>query len=529
MEHERQPDNQANEQSKRSPAENELRSDFAAAHMPAQEPSSPDLARSTASPQQSVGAPAELGPSSPPAPIQSDPLIEPYPYSSTFWQLPLDPDVFYDSPLLVHRQLADAERVVQYMANYLHHAGYATEASDLRTRYIQLVRIPAEEFERLRYELEPQRAEYTRRLEQLEREIAQARSEFMQAMARARLPFPIPDGKARRRKAPPHPEPIGPELVERALHAEEPSDDEICGEQGVAPVSTKGSIWTTVGRWLFEFGAPLLAGLLLGVNLGVITGLLSWEALQRAEALWLVALAALIGLFVEKLVGETAYMLAASTAAASEKRDALPTIQPFPTMYSLMRVGLFIGAVAVLTAAVALVDALGLYTLYKERLQEAQLTGAEAAEEFAFWVFLLVGLIVSAPYIVHKAVKGWREPEMRQREARIAYLHWQYRTQRRQEPAVQQAFEKAQKVQSLYEERAWLQQQIEAIRARLDSARVNCVGNSQRFLAYWDELIEWLRREHAPYASNAKHFRSSVRSQPAQDSLLRRLLQQLRR
>ncbi|MDW8107092.1 MAG: hypothetical protein RMK45_06390 [Armatimonadota bacterium] len=532
MEHEKQPDNQANQQSRMNPTEEQPLGDFAAAYMPAEESAPPSINQPSAPPQQSANASAPPEPvqDSTLAPIQPSPLIEPYPHSSTFWQLPLEPNVFYESPLLVHQQLADVERVVQHMANYLHHAGYTVEASDLCTRYTHWVKTPAEEFEKLRHEVEPKRAEYTRQLEQVERDIAKAQTEFMQAMARARLPLPVHDGKARRHKATPQPEPICPELVERALQKDAPSDDEVCGEQGVAPVSTKGSIWTIVGRWLFEFGAPLFAGLLLGVNLGVITGLLSWETLQRAEALWLVALAAIIGLFVEKLVGETAYMLAASTAAASEKRDALPNIQPFPTMYSIVRVGLFIGAVVVLTVAVALVDALGLYTLYKERLQEAQLTGATAAEEFAFWVFLLVGLIVSAPYIVNKAVKGWREPEMRQREARIAYLHRQYLERRRQEPAVQQAFEKAQQVQDLYKERARLQQRIEEIRARLDSARVNCIGNSRKFLTYWDELIEWLRREQTPYAQHSISPEGGFRSRSTQtDTLLRRLLRQFRR
>lgn len=459
------------------------------------------------------------------APIEPSPLIEPYPHTSTFWQLPLEPNVFYESPLLVHQQLADAERVVLQMESYLLHAGYSAEASDLRLRYTQWVKTPAREYEQLRHELEPKREAYTQQLEQIERALAEAQTAFMQAMARAKIPLPLPEEKKRRHKKPQPPEPIRPALVEKALKADFASDDEVCGEQGIAPVSTRGNIWTMVGRWLFEFGAPLFAGLLLGVNLGVIVGLLSWETLQRAEALWLVVLAAIIGLFVEKLVGETAYAVAASTAMASEKRNTLPNTEPFPHMYSLLRVGIFIIAVVVLTAAVALVDAIGLYTLYKERMQEAQLTGAAATEEFAFWVFLLVGLIVSAPYIVNKAVKGWREPEIRQREARIAYLHWKHVERRRQEPEVQEAFVRAQEVQNLHDMREQLLHTLDDIKARLDSARINCIGNTQRFVEYWHALVEHIKREQAPYAPR----NGLLRARTNHSTLLNRLLEAFRR
>ena len=454
------------------------------------------------------------------------PLIEPYANAAPFWHLPLEPNVFYETPLIVHSRLTDTERVVLLMESYLRKAGYEVEASELRMRYTHWVKIPATQYEQLRHELEPQRAEYQQQLRATDAAIEQAKTEFMQAMATAKIPLPVPSVSKKHAKQPLAPEPITPQLVERALQADYAHEDAVCGEQGVAPVSSKGNVWITVGQWLFEFLAPLAAGLLLGVNLGVITGLLSLEVLQRGEALWLVLLAAVIGLFVEKLVGNTAHSLMASAAIASEKRDEISSAEPFPNMRSAVRVAFFMAIIALMTIAIATVDALGLHMLYQERLQEAQLTGGGGGEQVPLWVFFIAGLIISAPYIVYKAVKGWRELEVRQREARIVYLHWKHVDRRREEPAVQQAFAKAQEVENLHQRRETLVAELEHIARRLDSARTECIGCTQKFCDYWDGLTAWLRKERAPY-EHAPYY--AARRRGSNETLLQKLLGLLRR
>ncbi|MCS6920279.1 MAG: hypothetical protein NZM28_10945, partial [Fimbriimonadales bacterium] len=446
------------------------------------------------------------------------PLPEPYRDAAPFWHMPLEPGVFYDTPLIAHQQLADAERVVLQLESYLRNAGYEVEAVELRKNYTQWVKIPASQYEWLRHELEPLRKERHQELQQAQKDLEQAQIEFTKAMAAAKIPFPEPPKSKKRGKTPSAPEPVSPQLVERALNADFASDEEVCGEQGVAPVSSRGSRWTELGQWFFELFAPLAAGLLLGVNLGVITGLLSLEVLQRGESLWLVALAAVIGLFVEKLVGNTAYSLASSAAQASERREGIDSAAPFPTMRSTWRVAFFVVVVGALTIAIATVDALGLHMLYQERVQEAQLTGGGGGEQVPLWVFFIAGLIISAPYIVYKAVKGWREPEIRQREARVRYLHWKHVERRREEPAVQHAFEKAGEVEALSKDCARLTQELERIEARLDAARTECIGSTQKFREYWDSLIAWLSKERAPYAPesarrNGQFRRSSARGE----------------
>ncbi|MCS7190652.1 MAG: hypothetical protein NZ843_03505, partial [Fimbriimonadales bacterium] len=461
---------------------------------------------------------------------EADSLLTAYEGAAPFWHLPLEPGVFYDTPLLVHRKLADAERVVLQLESYLRNAGYEVEAVELRMNYTHWVKIPATQYEWLRHELEPQREDIRQQLRQARKELEQAQMEFTKAMAAAKIPFPKPAQPKKRGKTPPTPEPINAWLVERALNEDFASDEEVCGEQGVAPTSLHGSRWTELGQWFFELFAPLAAGLLLGINLGVITGLLSLEVLQRGESLWLVALAAVIGLFVEKLVGNTAYSLGASAAQASERREGIDTATPFPTMRSTWRVAFFVVVISLLTIAIATVDALGLHMLYQERLQEAQLTGGRSSEEVPLWVFFIAGLIISAPYIVYKAVKGWREPEIRQREARIRYLHWKHVERRREEPAVQHAFAKAGEVEELSMRCTLLKQALEHIERRLDSARTELIGSTQKFREYWDSLIAWLRSERTPHAPDSARRNGQFRRSSARgETLLQKLVGVFRR
>jgi hypothetical protein len=215
----------------------------------------------------------------------------------------------------------------------------------------------------------------------------------------------------------------------------------VCGEQGVAPVSSKGNVWITVGQWLFEFLAPLAAGLLLGVNLGVITGAAEPGGVAARRGT-LVGPAGSGHRAICGKAGRQHCSLADGFRSHSfGKRDEISSAEPFPNMRSAVRVAFFMAIIALMTIAIATVDALGLHMLYQERLQEGATHGrwrrrASAAVGF----FFIAGLIISAPYIVYKAVKGWRELEVRQREARIVYLHWKHVDRRREEPAVQQAF-----------------------------------------------------------------------------------------
>ena len=507
---------------------NELDETRAAAHLPSREMESEPSTQGHATESSGVAGQHPLPPAapSPNGAFAPSPLIEPYSDAAPFWHQPLEPGVFQETPLIVHQRMADAECTVLMVDSYLRNAGYEIEANELRMRYTHWVKIPAMQYELLRRELEPQCVEYQQQIHETNAAIEQAKIEFNKAMAKAKIPLPQPPKPKKRQKQPPLPEPIYPHLVERALQEDFAHDEDVCGEQGVAPVSTRNDLWATIGQWFFENFAPLAAGLILGINLGVITGLLSLEVIQRGEMMWLVALAALIGLFIEKLVGNTAYSLTASAAMASEKRGDIEGAEPFPSTYSKVRIVLFSVLLIVIAGAVALVDALGLHMLYEERQQEARLLGGGSETQVPFWVFLIVGTIISVPYIVYKAVKGWREPEIRQRQARITYLRWKHIERRREEPAVQEAFVKAQAVENLYQRRDTLQKALERLEQRLDSARTECVGSTQKFCDYWNELTNWLRQERA---ATSPAWGYTPRRQGTNETLLQKLLGWFRR
>ncbi|MCS6919818.1 MAG: hypothetical protein NZM28_08610, partial [Fimbriimonadales bacterium] len=195
---------------------NEIDSVRAAAQLPAESASSEPERNGAINANGVAREPAETALTR----FEPSPLVEPYTAAAPFWHMPLEPGVFHDTPLLLHSQLADAERVALQMESYLRHAGYEVEASELRMRFTHGVKIPAVQYEQLRHELEPQRAQRLQELKETQQAIEQAQTEFMQAMAAAKIPLPQSPKPHKHAKTPPAPEPISPDLVEKALRAD---------------------------------------------------------------------------------------------------------------------------------------------------------------------------------------------------------------------------------------------------------------------------------------------------------------------
>ena len=237
-------------------------------------------------------------------------------------------------------------------------------------------------------------------------------------------------------------------------------------------------------------------GVLLGVNIGVITGFLKLDDLLNLRNLLVVAFAAGVGYIVEKLGGHIYYNLSSSYAQALEKRDASDSVKPIPLLQRWFPV-VFLSPLALLIGvSMVMVDALGLQMLHEEALRKLQLEGVETGRGlFPFWVYLAVGAIVSLPYLVYKAVRGWREAEIRQREAHIEYLMWQHIEERRKEPAVQEAFVLGNRAASLRMEIETVQAKLEDLKARLDAARTQAIGLHKQFQDYFQSLLESIRGE----------------------------------
>ncbi len=459
----------------------------------------------------------------PSTPAEHPALFEP---TAPFWQQPLSPRTYMEPPFYPNQHATRTEQETLEYQQYLRQAGYEAEAVDLGFKYRTLVQASGDEYERLRHELEPLRLHLQEQLRQCESELEQKQNEFIQQMARARLPLPRPHPAGR---AGTETLLITPRLVEDALTHDFATPEEICGQHGVMPVSEQEGWWALfhrVGQWLVELLAPVAAGLILGVNIAVITGFLRLEDFRQGRQMWLVGLAAFIGFFIEKLVGTVYHLLASSLVQASERPFEVDEARPFPRLHIALALSMFSLFALLLGTAVIVVDALGLRMLHEQAVQQAKLLGTEAGEVLPFWVYLIAGCVISLPYLIYKAVTGWRQGEVRLRDARIAYLRWKHVEERRSEPEVQTAFRLAQEVVGLQQRRAVLSAWLQAIGERLDSARTQAVGCHQQFVQYWEALRDQLiaQRDGVPPNGRGRAIPFNRRAQAEPDTWLRRWL-----
>jgi hypothetical protein len=501
---------------------------------PSTAPAQGEAQREVQTPPESRGeptdgvAPSDAGATPPPNRL---PLFE---ATSPFWQNPLPQRTYITAPFYPNSRAPTTEELMRQYQHYLRQAGYEFEAHELELKFLSLIQAPGEEYERLRHELEPQRLHLQEALAECERELEQKKNEFIQQMARARLPLPTP--KRRSRGGAPESLSITPHLVEESLTHDFATADEICGQHGVTPTGEKEGGWAAfnrVGQWLMELFAPLFAGLILGINIAVITGFLRLEDFRQGRQMWLVALAAFIGFFIEKLVGAVYYHLTSSIAQATEQPLNDSEVRPFPRLRTGWAITLMGVLALLLGAGVVTVDALGLRMLHEESIQQAQQLGSEAGKLLPFWVYVIAGCVISLPYLMYKAMMGWRQGELRLREARIAYLRWKHIEQRRGEPEVQAAFELAQEVASLQERYQYLQDQLNQIKERLDSARTQSIGCAREFEQYWESLRDQVLSQRDGWqhiGHNGRPIPLNRRaSNEVPDTLLRRLMRSFRR
>lgn len=457
-------------------------------------------------------------------------LTPSYSHSAPFWQTPL-PEKTYMQPPYGLPELRLLERQVLAICEYLNSAGFKAECQELLYQLYTHILPAYREYEQVRHEQEPKRAELERQIREIRAELAQTEEEFFAKLAEARLPVPLPppNKKSRRSDPPPCPQ-ASPETVEKALHYAFAERDEICGEQGIVPPRDykKGGLFAQlapIGTFLMELAAPLTAGLLLGVNIGVITGFLTLDDLINLRNLTILLLAASIGFVVEKMGGYVYYSLSESIAQALERRAAPQGTRPVPSLKGFLPISVLVLLALALGVSMVTVDALGLRMLHEEAIRQMQLEGMTSEGTFPFWVYILVGMIVSMPYLIYKAVRGWRNSEVRQREAHLAYHAWQHIEDRRKEEPVRKAFRLGAHAVTLREQLAKSEQKLETIKALLDSARTQAIGSHQQFQSYLERLMQFIRNHHH-YDKRATHFNSRPVQKP---TLLNRLLNWFRR
>lgn len=442
--------------------------------------------------------------------------------TSPFWQEPMERGKYFQPPYS-YSQFRLLAQQVEMVAEYLRSRGYEAKRHELIHRLYTDVLPSAEEFERLRRELEPQRYALEKEIQETEERVKETEKQVYAKLAEARLPIPKPILNGKRAKKTPVPPQVSPAFVEQSLNDAFANSSDICGEQGISPPrEQRGNFWIeSVGNFLLELLAPLTAGTLLGINIGVITGFLSLSDLLQLKKPLLFGFAVLVGFFVEKMGGIVYHALASSIAQASEKREVGNEVQPFPYMKRPFLGGFLAPLALLLGVAIVTVDGLGLRMLHEEAIRNAQVVGARTGEPLPLVVYFVAGAIIGLPYLIYKAVRGWRDSEIRQREARIEYLRWQHIEQRRSEPAVQEAFTLAQEAVGLREKLQQLQQRRAFITQRLDSARTQAIGCHQEFQQY---LQQSLREMDGAYSARGE---SRARESGTSSTWLGRLLGRL--
>ncbi len=444
------------------------------------------------------------------------------PRKASFWQKPLG-DFRFARPPLPKEFQKEWERPIDVIRQILHDENHPQEMADLDLNTTILLRVPAEEYDEVRRELEPRLQELESRTRASRNRLeAIQQSIISQPASTGVLPLPTRPGEL-----------ILPQHLAKALREALPTDEELSGQYGVVPPEEE-SVLQKAGRWLFEMIAPLTAGLMLGVNTLVIMGFLHLEDFRRGEQLWLVALATLVGLVIEKLIGEACYQLTRSFAQSCEQplttggepfphlrsewmraafspfvpmlEQSLTTNgEPFPRLQLGWMRAVFSPLILLLSAAVALVDALGLRILHEESIRETELLGVSLGALLPFWVYLIAGCIASMPYLLYKATRGWRTAEEHLRRARYEWLRRSYLKQLISTSAVQEALVQAQETAVLlHHTLPQLEAEQETAKERLDAARVQAIGCLRQFLEYWNQLLadqqkggwlsHWLRR-----------------------------------
>jgi hypothetical protein len=297
-----------------------------------------------------------------------------------------------------------------------------------------------------------------------------------------------------------------PEAVERDFYDRVmPTLNELAGEHGMGPVHETGPQWPPWLRQLLvgplRVLAPVVAGLILALTMGTLIGLLSVVDLQRGDRLRQLLLAGLLGFVIVYLLGELV-----SYAAQLLARSREPVSAAAPRLRGSFGLAIAVfSAAAVLGAAEVATEALGIRELHRQYLVEARRLGNTALDTplLSTWVYVLIGTLISGPYLVYKAVSAWNEHEARHREAWLLHLQSGWVDRRRAAPEFQAAIAAAQRAQQLEQELARLDAQLDplreqlergpalddALKARLDRAREAAVGERGHLDLFLEELI----------------------------------------
>ena len=466
---------------------------------------------------------------------------------SLFWQSPLseDEEINWFVPPLPHRE-EHGEEVVEHLRKlqgmmqgtpkraWLLHWDYLTRTSSSAKEHIEVERESesrfsatlkrsGEEAERLDKAI----ASLRLREEEIRNRLESAQKEFAEAAASAGLSVE-PHLKAAEPKTAQIDKDshddlrsfrsgINTQSVEEALQNEVPDLVSVAGEHGVSPIP-KQTIWGTILTFFMQFLAPVICGFMLALSLGTLVGILDLDDFQRRDSLPKFALAASLGFVIVYLMGEVFSHSIHSLTRALEERGEEETPDPSRRRFSAPRVKggkeiaiALMGGALFLGFAEVIAEANGIRELHHQQIARRERfrsvdSNAPRESEQPFVVYLIIGTLISGPYLLYKTAKSWGESELHLREA---WLHHQQRNwvdDRREREETGLAFQLACRVEqlenNLFEVRNDLKRQ-EAKRAALQNpepdkgmqirrkeARAAAVGEALRLQNIIEEIVD---------------------------------------
>ena len=310
---------------------------------------------------------------------------------------------------------------------------------------------------------------------------------------------------------------INTQSVEEALQNEVPDLEAVAGEHGVSPIP-KQTIWGTILTFFMQFLAPVICGFMLALSLGTLVGILDVDDFQRRDSMPKFALSAALGFVIVYLMGEifthAIHSLTRSLEERGEEENSTTVRRRFsaPKVKKSMEIAIALMAGALfLGFAEVIAEANGIKELHHQQIARRERfrspdSNVPREEEQPFVVYLIIGTLISGPYLLYKTAKSWGESELHLREA---WLHYQQRTwidERRERKETGLAFQLACRVEqlenNLFEVRNDLKRQ-EAKRAALQNpepdkgmqsrrkeARAAAVGEALRLQNIIEEIVE---------------------------------------
>ena len=327
-----------------------------------------------------------------------------------------------------------------------------------------------------------------------------------------------------------HSAPIGkinPQVVEDALNDSVPTLQEMAGEYGVGPIGHSDML-SKILSFFMQFLAPLVAGMMLALCLGTLVGILDIDTLQRSDSAPQLVLSAALGFVIVYLMGELFHTAVATLARSLETRDPELGAKPLvPRFRSNMGIAVVLLVVALgLGVAEVTAEGLGIRQLHQQQITKlrrfqgtttattARVAGRPTAavaprpetEELPLAVYLIIGTLISGPYLAYKTAKGWGENESYLREAWLTHRQRVWLDERHNHPDVQQAFHHAYNVEQIESNLTRTRLQLQYLegermramnvelppnmQARRREARAAAVGEAARLQQSLEELVD---------------------------------------